>query len=203
MPERNLTATRITFLELGDEQRMVREGHALLDEKRMLIAAEILAGLRRYAALRREWLDLLRQARKALAACVRRHGLDGITTHPGRLELGTVSVEPRRLLGLHLAEASMELAGPALEFPPAETSPEAAACAHRFAELAAAAAGMAALAASLRVMARDYVRTERRARALENVILPEIESDIRYVESQLESIDQEESIRVREARSRT
>ena len=58
MPERNLTATRITFLELGDEQRMVREGHALLDEKRMLIAAEILAGLRRYAALRREWLDL-------------------------------------------------------------------------------------------------------------------------------------------------
>ena len=46
------------------------------------------------------------------------------------------------------------------------------------------------------------MRTERRARALENVILPEIESDIRYVESQLVSIDQEESIRVREARGR-
>jgi V/A-type H+-transporting ATPase subunit D len=49
-------------------------------------------------------------------------------------------------------------------------------------------------------MARDYVRTERRARALENVILPEIDADIRFVEAQLESIDQEESIRVREAR---
>jgi V/A-type H+-transporting ATPase subunit D len=52
-------------------------------------------------------------------------------------------------------------------------------------------------------MARDYVRTERRARALENVILPEIEADIRFVDAQLESIDQEESIRVREARART
>lgn len=202
MPERNLTATRIAFLELGDERRLVREGHALLDEKRMLLAAEILAGLRRYAGLRSEWLDLLRQARGSLAAAVRRHGLDGITTHPGRLELGAVSIEPRRLLGLHLAEAAMEPAAAEPGFPPAETSPEAEECARRFAALAVAATGMAALAASLRVMARDYVRTERRARALENVILPEIESDIRFVESQLESIDQEESIRVREARSR-
>jgi V/A-type H+-transporting ATPase subunit D len=202
MPERNLTATRITFLELGDERRMVREGHALLDEKRMLLAAEILAGLKRYAGLRREWLDLLRGGRESLAAAVRRHGLDGITTHPARTDIGTVTVQPRRLLGLHLAEATMEPVEATLEFAPAETSPEAAECARRFAGLASAAAAMAALAASLRVMARDYVRTERRARALENVILPEIESDIRFVESQLESIDQEESIRVREARRR-
>ena len=202
MPDRSLTATRIAFLELGDERRMVREGHALLDEKRMLLAAEILDGLRRYAGLRRDWLERLGRARESLAAAVRRHGLDGITTHPGREELGNVTVEPRRLLGLHLAEAAMEPAEGELEFPPAETSPEAVECARRFADLAAAATGMAALAASLRVMARDYVRTERRARALENVILPEIESDIRFVESQLESIDQEESIRVREARNR-
>lgn len=202
MPDRSLTATRIAFLELGDERRMVREGHALLDEKRMLLAAEILDGLRRYAGLRRDWLERMGRARESLAAAVRRHGLDGITTHPGREELGNVTVEPRRLLGLHLAEAAMEPAGDGLEFPPAETSPEAVECARRFADLAAAATGMAALAASLRVMARDYVRTERRARALENVILPEIESDIRFVESQLESIDQEESIRVREARNR-
>jgi len=202
MPERNLTATRITFLELGDERRMVREGHALLDEKRMLLAAEILAGLRRYAALRRQWLTMLRDARGALAAAVRRHGLDGVTTHPAREELGTVTVTPRRLLGLHLAEADLESATAATAFAPAETSPEVGECVERFTALAAAAAGMAALAASLRVMARDYVRTERRARALENVILPEIESDIRFVEAQLESIDQEESIRVREARSR-
>jgi len=75
-----------------------------------------------------------------------------------------------------------------------------AACIESFQALAARAATLAGLAVSLRVMARDYVRTERRARALENVILPEIDADIRFVEAQLESIDQEESIRVREAR---
>jgi V/A-type H+-transporting ATPase subunit D len=203
MPERDLTATRITFLELGDERRLVREGHTLLDEKRMLLAAEVLAGLRRYRELRQHWLAALAAARDALAAAVRRHGLDGVTTHPGRPgSLGSVSLEGHRLLGLHLAEARLIPEEAAFEFPPVETSAEIAACGAAFAGLATQAAEMAGLAASLRVMARDYVRTERRARALENVILPEIESDIRFVEGQLESIDQEESIRVREARSR-
>ena len=203
MPERALTATRITFLELSDERRMIREGHALLDEKRMLLAAEILAGLRRYRGLRQRWLATLGEARAALSAAVARHGLDGVTTHPGRVgALAGISFEERRLLGLHLVEARLAPVEAEFAFPPAETSAEIAACARLFSALAAQAAEMAGLSASLRVMARDYVRTERRARALENVILPEIEADIRFVDAQLESIDQEESIRVREARSR-
>ena len=43
MAEGALTATRIVFLELKDERRMVREGYELLDEKRILLAAEILS----------------------------------------------------------------------------------------------------------------------------------------------------------------
>lgn len=203
MPERNVTATRIAFLELDDERRMVREGHVLLDEKRMLLAAEILAGLGRYRGLRRGWLEALAEAREALVAAVRRHGLDGVVTHPGRRgPPGSVVIEERRLLGLRLADARLEPASPELEFPPGETSAEIEDCNRLFATLAARATEIAALAASLRILASDYVRTERRARALENVILPEIEEDIRFVESRLESIDQEESIRVREARSR-
>jgi V/A-type H+-transporting ATPase subunit D len=201
--ERTLTATRITLLELGDERRMVREGYELLDEKRMLLAAEILAGLRRYRVLREEWLAQLDLARRALTAAVRRHGFDALTVHPGeRGALAALAIRPRSLLGLALVEATLETLDAPLEFEPAETSAEASACAAAFRELARMAAAMAGLSASLRIMAKDYARTERRAKALENVILPEIESDIRFVDSQLEAIDQEESIRVREARGR-
>jgi V/A-type H+/Na+-transporting ATPase subunit D len=201
MADRTPTATRISFLELSDERRMVREGHALLDEKRMLLAAEILAGLRRYRELRAGWLAGLARARQALAAATRRHGFDNLTVHPARRgAFAAVSLHQHRLLGLPLLEAELELAEAQPEFPAAETSPEVAACIESFQALAARAATLAGLAVSLRIMARDYVRTERRARALENVILPEIDADIRFVEAQLESIDQEESIRVREAR---
>jgi len=113
-----------------------------------------------------------------------------------------VRLEPRSLLGLTLVDAHLEPGEPEPAFPAAESSPEARRCAEAFRGLARIATTMAGLAASLRIMARDYVRTERRARALENVILPEIDADIRFVDTQLEAIDQEESIRVREARGR-
>lgn len=203
MAERELTATRITLLELGDERRMVREGYELLDEKRMLLAAEILAGLRRYRGLREEWLGQLAAARASLAAAVRRHGFGSLTVHPAaRGAFAAVHLERRSLLGLTLVEARLETADAEHEFPPAESSPEVRQCAAAFRQLARTAAALAGLAASLRIMARDYVRTERRARALENVVLPEIDTDIRFVDTQLEAIDQEESIRVREARGR-
>ncbi|MCA1804465.1 MAG: V-type ATP synthase subunit D [Xanthomonadaceae bacterium] len=43
----------------------------------------------------------------------------------------------------------------------------------------------------------DYRRTERRARALEDVLLPETRVAIRQLEEQLDDQDQEEAIRVR------
>jgi V/A-type H+-transporting ATPase subunit D len=203
MAERNLTPTRITFLELKDERRMVQEGYALLDEKRMLLAAEILARLKRYGALREAWLATLEAAREAMRSAVRRHGFDGLMAYPATAAApGRFESRPERLLGLHLVEAELAEVPAEAEFAAAEPSLEAVACAQRFRELAAFATTMAGLSASLRVMARDYVRTERRARALENVLLPEIEADLSRVDSQLEAIDQEETIRVREARAR-
>jgi vacuolar-type H+-ATPase subunit D/Vma8 len=61
------------------------------------------------------------------------------------------------------------------------------------------AARKAARAGNLRRLIREYVRTERRARALENVLLPEIDTSLRFVEEQLDAVDQEEAVRVRNA----
>jgi len=46
------------------------------------------------------------------------------------------------------------------------------------------------------------VRTERRARAIENVLLPEIEWNLKFIDDQLEILDQEEIARVRQGRPR-
>ena len=47
---------------------------------------------------------------------------------------------------------------------------------------------------------REYVRTERRARAIENIILPEIDFSLKFLDEQLEILDQEEIARVRQRR---
>ena len=43
-----VTPTRSAVLELREERRALQEGHAFLDEKCLLLAAEMVRGLRRY-----------------------------------------------------------------------------------------------------------------------------------------------------------
>jgi V/A-type H+-transporting ATPase subunit D len=59
---------------------------------------------------------------------------------------------------------------------------------------------LAACCVNLRRLVRDYVRTERRARAIENVLMPEIESAPKIIDEQLEGMDQEEIARLRQRR---
>ena len=194
-------ATRVAFLEFRDERRLVQEGYELLDEKRVLLAAEILRQLRAHEAARRECAALEVRAREAFEAAVARCGFDELSAEPPRdLAPAVLRRETSVFLGLRLVEAELDThcAGPATGS--LRSLPEARGCAVAVLELTAARARAAAIAVNLRRLAREYVRTERRARALENVVLPEIESSLRFIEEQLDAVDQEEVVRVRNAR---
>jgi len=79
-------------------------------------------------------------------------------------------------------------------------SPEARECARQYRALLEPVLMSAVCALNLRRLMREYVRTERRARAIENVLLPEIESSLKIIDEQLEILDQEEVARVRQHR---
>ena len=66
-----------------------------------------------------------------------------------------------------------------------------------FARLIEQAAALAAVSGNLERLLREYRHTERRARALEDVLLPEIDQSVQQVEAALEDLDREESIRAR------
>lgn len=193
-------ATRVAFLELRDERRLVQEGYELLDEKRVLLATEILRQLRNYLALADELSRHEKQAKEALEAAVDAYGFDDLTVEPKRsLETALVQKNAQGFLGLELVEATLEEGQSAA----GETSilplPEARACTSAFRRLIAGRTSVAACVGNLRRLSREYVRTERRARALENVVLPEIDQSLRFIEEQLDAVDQEEAIRVRNA----
>jgi V/A-type H+-transporting ATPase subunit D len=195
-----ILATRVAFLELKDERRLIQEGYELLDEKRVLLATEIMRQLRRYSALQAELTRLGVQALAALESAVSMHGFDKLTVEP-KLDLAPaqVVVHEQAFLGLRLIEASLDDRGapPGPEARP--TTPEARACAAAYRGMIARHVELAACVASLRRLIREYVRTERRARALENVVLPEIDESLHFIEEQLDAVDQEEAVRVRNA----
>lgn len=189
--------TRSAVLELQDERRAMRDGYQFLDEKRMVLAAEMLAELRHYETDLRRFLEQLGAAMQTLRAAVARHGLDGLQVYPPlRVEHAALSLVPRQLLGVRLMAANFEYqAGHGPD--PVQPSPEAEACRRQFSTLISHTAGLAATAGNLERLRHEYRRTERRARALEEVLMPEADQTIRELEGQLEEMEQEDAVRVR------
>jgi V/A-type H+-transporting ATPase subunit D len=199
--EREVVVTRAAFLELKEEQALVRDGHTLLDEKRILLAQEIRQQLARLRQLRGRSGQAEAAAREALQAALLVHGLDELTVYPP-LPAGNepVTLKRRRLLGLELIEAHLEEGPEPGPVQAANPSREAHDCALRFRAWRGVLIELAAAETNLRRLVREYTRTHRRAEALENVIMPEIDTTLKMIDEQLESQDQEEAARLRQHR---
>ena len=76
-------------------------------------------------------------------------------------------------------------------------SPESHACRRAFAALVEAAAPLAAVGGNLERLSREYRRSVRRARALQDVLLPALERDVAEIETRLEELEQQDAIAMR------
>lgn len=187
--------TPSVLMSLREERAVVREGYRFLDEKRLLLASEILRELDSFREMRADFRRKYREAADALREAIERHGLQGLQVYPaGSLIGGTISTRRRRFLGVPLQSAILKLPGQ----PPRgaiDPSPEARNCAAAFAAVLSHSAALAAATANLQRLLNEYHRTSRRARALEDVILPELNEAVADVAGRLEELDQEEAVR--------
>jgi len=192
--------TRAAALDLKQERRVVSEAYDFLDEKRLLLAGELLRQLEAYQRVQAKLASLAAQARPRLIAAVERHGLQGLGIYPAALLEGVrVDEQRRNFMGVTLAETELLVAGSQMSAPRPASNPssEAEACRKVFADMMQHSAVLAGLSGNLHRLLGEYRLTERRARALENVILPEIEQSLNEMASYLEEADLEDAIRAR------
>ena len=192
--------THSAMLELEAEQSLVDEAYEFLDEKRMLLAAEILRQLDDYEAQKQEIEGLARQAGRLLAVATGVHGLQGISVYPalqtGKSEL---QLQQRNFMGVTLATTELQFVAGSGGLPVSACSEsiEGKQCQQAFLELGKQSAVLAGVAGNLHRLLSEYRLTERRARALETVILPEIQQTLDIVRTQLEELELEEIVRAR------
>ena len=195
----DLTPTRSLLIALADERRTMREGYAFLDEKCLLLAGEMLRQVRRYQSMSRELAAMMKLAHQALADAMSRHGLHGLQVYPPIASARHLRVEPHPLLGVVTLRA--RVIGEAGTAPAAvNISPEAEACRAAWRRVADLLAEMAAVSTTLARLYAEYRRTVRRVRALQDVLLPELDADIASVDATLEDLEREEAIAVRSRR---
>ena len=190
--------TRSALLELREERLSLSEGYRFLDEKRLILAAEILAEIGRYERLKAGFdADSVRAVERLRAAVVR-HGLAELSLYPVMPAVEQpIQIQERRVLGVALREARLAGEAPPTPRPTVDASPEGDACRAAFSDLLAPAVELAAVAGNLERLRADYARTARRARALEDVLLPEVDEQLRTLETVLDELAREESGRAR------
>jgi V/A-type H+-transporting ATPase subunit D len=131
---------------------------------------------------------------------VKRHGLQGLGVYPAAaLEGARVETARRNLMGVTLVETVLQIDESETETAIAACNPsgEARDCRAAFRELLLLSTALAGVSGNLYRLFAEYRRTERRARALENIILPDIETTLGRMSSYLEEIDLEDAVRAR------
>jgi V/A-type H+-transporting ATPase subunit D len=195
-----ITPTRSAVLELAEERRAMHEGYVFLDEKCLVLAGEMLLELRRYAALADELAAAHERAVGALVAAVARHGLEGLSVQPATpADAARLDTAKRSLMGVPLVDASW-VPGEAPADSAPDRSPEGRACRDGFVALARACAEVAAVSGNLARLFAEYRRAVRRARALQDVLLPEADRTIAELDVRLAELEQEEAIMLRRGR---
>ena len=191
--------TQAAVLELRSEQEVVREAYVFLDEKRLLLASELLRQLRLYQQLSSELDAFHESARDAMQAAVMHHGLNGLQVYPAKsYEDAEFRQDTRNFMGVELIETEliMENAADRVTLP-SNPSAKAENCSRLFCDILMKSAVLAGISGNLYRLLAEYRITERRSRALENIILPEIELSLREMSTHLEELDLEDAIRVR------
>ncbi len=189
--------TRSAMLQLREEQSIIHEAYDFLDEKRLLLAAELLRQLNQYEKLLDEYEKLSQRAEQALVATVRRHGLQGTQVYPGNyLENADMRMTNSLFMGVNLMKTELKIPKDEELAEVCQPSPEAEQCRHFFLEMIKLAAIIAGVSGNLHRLLAEYRRTERRARALENVVIPEIAQKLGDMSTRLEELEQEDIVRV-------
>ncbi|HBB40559.1 MAG: ATPase [Nitrospirae bacterium CG18_big_fil_WC_8_21_14_2_50_70_55] len=222
--------TRTAYLDLRAEEVAFQEGYRFLDEMRLALAAEGVRELAEYDLLRARFEAAWARAVASLRRAVERHGIETPLLFPVADPAGEVAVTERSRLGVTLqegrwvaaevggkvgtlgapspGEAAGEVAIPGGVgavgrggLPPAAT-PELRGCGAAWAALLPLVVPLAATTGNLTRLQMVYARTARRARALEELLLPEVAAELRLLADGLEEAEREDAVRVREAVTR-
>lgn len=204
MSDHEIIPTHSAYLELKAERVGMQEGYRFLDEKRLILASRILAQLKDYEDTMLLWERAQAEALTALRAALGRHGVEELSVYPVPEAVDCPPAESSSsVLGVRVVELPPLIRDDQTEgrssdaLTSALRSPEAEACRARFELLPPLAARLAILNGNLERLRSEYVRTARRARALEDVLLPEIDDSLRAIDTALEELEREEAMRMR------
>ncbi len=191
-------ATRSRWLLLTRRRAAARRGRQLLEEKRQALIRAILRSRAERDAARDRAAEALANARAVLEEA--RIELGGDAVEAAGLAQGDaprLRLARRSLLGVAIFALQEDLPALRLRFSPGGTSESLDRAAAAFGRALPLVIALAGRALELDGLRAGLARTSRRSNALDRVVLPSLDHEIRWIESSLEEEARDEAVRGR------
>lgn len=192
------TSSKTELLERRAERELVREGKAVLEERRDLLAHFMLDQIRLTEQLEKERERIFDEARQHLHRAAMRHGLNGVrgfAVSDSNLPRPQWKIE-NRLGSNWLAGAAAVPAQAARELGDGiEVSLELDMTVSAFQQLLMKLLELAEAQNNLVRLTDVFRRTQRRVNALDHILLPEITDAIRRMEENMDEMERDDLVR--------
>jgi len=187
MAKLSVPPTKSSLLRVKRDFAFAREGSELLEQKRQVLALELIQRLQHVRAVHREVDERLSAAHKTLRkalACVGAAQMAGESL--GITDTHEIGVSTRRVMGINLPglRVSVKPVGP--EFAPGGGAVQADDVMKRFHEALEAIARLAEVENAVVRLSRELKKTQRRVNALNKVVLPDYSETLKYITDVLE-----------------
>ncbi|MCL6650535.1 MAG: V-type ATP synthase subunit D [Chloroflexi bacterium] len=196
-----ISPTRMNLLQRRNQLRVAQQGVDLLKRKRDALVADFFKIVREALGARDRLTAAAREAYVMLALAKAVEGREALeaAAMTDRQEV-LVDIEVRNVWGTKIPEVSVrDVRRPLLArgVNPTATSARTIESAAQFEELVAAILQVAATEIKLRKLGEEIKKTTRRVNALEQVVIPRIRGEIRYIAAVLEQRAREDVFRLK------
>lgn len=186
MAIKNVTATRMTMLNLKNQTKVAQRGHKLLKDKQDGLMQEFLSIIHQAKALRKKAEAELKKANAAF--------LEAQALIPKSVLQNTLSVPPQKLflevktkniMSVKIPNFQLKTEGNALGYGLAQTRGELDLAIARFTEVFQILLQLAEIEKSAENLAIEIEKTRRRVNALEYTLIPDLKDTLKFISMKL------------------
>lgn len=199
-----LAPTQGNLVQLARALKMAQSGHGLLEQKRQILMMELVRFIDSARKLQEDVSRVFDEAYRALQRANISLGIDVVEDISESIPLTTdITVRLHSVMGVEIPDVDPldATASPSYSFHGSSAAMDAAYL--NFRRVLALLAQLAEVETSVYRLAVQIRKTHRRVNALEKVVIPSAQEDIRFISDVLEESEREDFIRMKMARKKT
>ncbi|WP_036224512.1 V-type ATP synthase subunit D [Mesoaciditoga lauensis] len=194
----NVSPTKSKLIETKRSLALAKEGHTLLDKKRNVLVREMMRLIDSAKEVQEDMETIFAEAYESLQKANLSIGIEhvqevGIAVE----EVSTLSIRLKSIMGVEIPEIDEISEGIEPSYGFVKTNANLDRAYKSFKKALSLIARLAEIETKVYRLAREIKKTQRRVNALENILIPQYEETVKFIESYIEETERDDFFRMK------